>query len=97
MNEVAVGVESEARADHEIPPAGAAILVFAGDVGIAAERVEDEDGVGFVGVEGAPGLVGDGVGRKGLSAVEGQGRVDGVGRGFSGRSKRPEDTSCSGI
>ena len=71
-DEVAVGIEGEAGPDHEVPPAGAAILMRARDVGIAAERVEDQDGVGLVRIEVAPRLVGDRVGRKRTPAIERQ-------------------------
>jgi hypothetical protein len=76
-DEKAVGVEGESRAHHEIPPAGAAVFVRAGDVRIAAERVEDENGVGAIGVELTPSLVGDHVRGQNLAAVEGEGRIDG--------------------
>src|ERR1700677_141599 len=57
----------------------------AGDVGIAAERVKNQDGVRALGVELAPGLVGEGIGGKGATAIEGQGvagRVEGVEEGL---------------
>ena len=77
-DEKAVGIKRLAGADHEIPPTGAAILVDAGDVGIAAERMEDENRVGLFGVERAPRLVGEGVGRNRAAAIKGERLGDGV-------------------
>ena len=59
-DEVAVGVDRLARADHVRPPARlAGHRVAARDVLVAGQRVADEDGVGLVGVQRAVGLVGD--------------------------------------
>ena len=59
-----------ARPDHEVPPARAAVLMFTGDVGIAAQRVEDQDRVRFLVVERAPRLIGDLMRRQRAPAVE---------------------------
>ena len=59
-DEVAVGVNRLARADHDVPPAGIVLLVVLGDVRVAADGVADQDGVVARGVELAVGLVGDG-------------------------------------
>jgi hypothetical protein len=51
------------------------------DMCIAAERMKNQDGVGAFGVEFAPSLVGDSVGRKRPSAIEREGilgRVEGM-------------------
>ena len=59
-DEVAVGVERTAGADHGLPPAGlAGHRMHVGDVLIAGQRMADQNGVGAVGVEFAIGLVGD--------------------------------------
>ena len=59
-DEVAVGIERAAGADHGLPPAGlAGDRMHIVDVLVAGQRMADQDGVGAVGVEFAIGLVGD--------------------------------------
>ncbi len=59
-DEVTVGIERAARADHRLPPAWlAGHRMHIGDVLVAGQRMADQDGVGAVGVEFAIGLVGD--------------------------------------
>ncbi len=60
-DEVAIGVEDLAGADHHFPPAGlAGDRMGLGHVLIPGKRVADQDGVGAVFVQGPVGLVGDG-------------------------------------
>ena len=59
-DEIAVGVDRLAGADHGLPPAGlAGDRMHVGDMLVAGERVADQDGVAALGVERAVGLVGD--------------------------------------
>ena len=59
-DEVAVGIERAAGADHGFPPAGlAGHRMHVVDVLVAGQRMADQNGVGAVGVEFAIGLVGD--------------------------------------
>ena len=59
-DEVAVGVERPAGADHGVPPAGlAGHRMHIGDMLIAGQRMADQNGVGAIGIEVAIGLVGD--------------------------------------
>ena len=59
-DEVLVGVERPAGADHGLPPAGlAGHRMHIGDVLVAGQRVADQNGVGAIGIEFAIGLVGD--------------------------------------
>ena len=51
-DEVLVGVEALARADHRLPPARLVFArVVAGGVGVAGQGVQDEDGVGALVVQ----------------------------------------------
>ena len=59
-HEVALGIDGLAGPDHGIPPAGGIGGVVSRDVGIAAERVADEDGVVAGAVELSVGFVDDG-------------------------------------
>jgi hypothetical protein len=55
--------------------------VFAGKVGVAAQRVKNQDGVGVFGIELSPRLISESVGRKSPAAIEREdiaGRVDSV-------------------
>ena len=59
-DEIAVGVDRLAGADHGLPPAGlAGDRMDVGDMLVAGQRVADQHRVGRVGVERAVGLVGD--------------------------------------
>ena len=76
-DEVAVGVERPAGADHGLPPAGlAGDRVHIGDMLVAGQRMADQDGVGAVGIELAIGLVGDLERREIDAAIELQRLVD---------------------
>ena len=76
-DEVAVGVERTAGADHGLPPARlAGHRMHVGDVLIAGQRMADQNGVGTVGVEFAIGLVGDLERREIDAAIERQRLVD---------------------
>ena len=72
-DEIALGVDWPARADHGLPPAG-----LAGDgmgvehMLIAGERMADQHGVGALGIERAVGLVGDLEGAKVNAGIEPQ-------------------------
>ena len=73
-DEVLVGVEGLAGADHVVPPAGLAVFVAdAGGVRVARKGVQHQDGVGLGRVQLAVGLVGDLHRRNHDAAVEGQG------------------------
>ena len=68
-----VGIDGFARPDQNLPPAGLfRYRVHVGDVLVARQGVADQDGVRFVGVELAVGLVCDRERRKGAPAIEGQ-------------------------
>jgi hypothetical protein len=61
------------RSDHVVPPAGALVvfsLIAPGYMGIAGKSVENEDGIGPVGVEFAERFVGQGDRAKAEAAVE---------------------------
>ncbi len=60
-DEIAVGVEDFARADHVVPPAGLAVLrgMAPGRVGIAGPGVGDQDGIVLGCVELAVGFIGE--------------------------------------
>ena len=59
-DEIAIGVDRRARADHQRPPARlAGHRMIVGRVLVAGQRVADEDGVGAIGVERPVGLIGD--------------------------------------
>ena len=76
-DEVAVGVERPARADHGLPPAGlAGHRVHVVDMLVAGQRMADQDGVGAIGVELAIGLVGDLERREIDAAIELQRLID---------------------
>ena len=75
-DEKAVGIDGLARADEVVPPAGlAGDRVRVRDILVARQRMADQDGVRFVGVEFAIGLVGDRERRQILLAGELQGRA----------------------
>ena len=77
-DEEAVGVDRLAGADERLPPAG--LLrnrMLACDILVAGERVADEDGVRFGGIQRAVGHVGDRHRRQHLVAVEAQGLAHG--------------------
>ena len=69
-DEVFVGVEGFAGADHVVPPAGLAFVADAGGVRVAGEGVQDQDRVRFGGVQFAVGFVGDVDGREGDAVIE---------------------------
>ena len=71
-DEEPVGVERPARTDERVPPAlgGMAGPAAAGGVAVTGEGVAHEHGVGGVGVELAPGLVGDRDGPQLAAALE---------------------------
>ncbi len=70
-DEVAVGVERLAGADHVVPPAGlAGFVADAGGVRVARESVQHQDGVGFGGVQFAISFVGDFDWRQRGAAIE---------------------------
>ena len=73
-DEVLVGVEALARADHHVPPARALVVgaVPAGDVRVAGERVRDQDGVVLALAQRAVGLVGERERRQRAAALEGE-------------------------
>ena len=59
-DEIALGVDRPAGADHGLPPAGlAGQRMGVGDVLIAGERMADQHGVAALGIERAVGLIGD--------------------------------------
>src|SRR5262249_43835028 len=59
-DEVLIGVERQARANHSVPPAGLARdRMRVEDMLVAGQRVADEDGIGAVRIELAIGLVGN--------------------------------------
>ena len=73
-DEVAVGVDGPAGADQVAPPArcGVAGTGLAGHVGVAGQRMQDQDGVVVLGGQLAPGLEGEvGVGQN-LAGLQGQ-------------------------
>ena len=85
-DEVAVGVERPARADHGLPPAGlAGDRMHIGDMLIAGQRMADQDGVGAIGVEFAIGLIGDLERREIDAAIEPQRLIGAEQRDLRGR------------
>ncbi len=78
-HEVPVRVDRQAGADHAFPPprAGVAAPARAEEVAVAGPRVADEHGVGRIGGEGAPRLVGEGDVVEAPAALEHQGPIGG--------------------
>jgi hypothetical protein len=70
-DEVALGIERLAGADHLIPPAGPARdRMLADQELIAGQRMADHDGVGAGGIQPPIGLIGDGEGAEIDAAIE---------------------------
>ena len=70
MMKIAVGVEGLARPDHGLPPARlAGHRVDAGRILVAGQRVAEQNGVAFVGVERAKSLIADRERRNAAAAV----------------------------
>ena len=93
------GINRLAGADAVIPPAGFAgivLVVVAGDVMIARQRVADQHGVAAVGVQRAVGFVNQFIVRQRPTAVQRQRfiKTGGLGRdqtdGIGGKSRRHE-------
>ena len=75
-DEIAVGVDRLARTDHDFPPAGLARQWMGiGDMLVAGQRMADQNSVGFVGIERAIGLIGDGKWCEGDACIHHQGLV----------------------
>ncbi len=72
--EVLGGVEPLPRAYHVVPPArlGIFLVVAAGGMGIARQRMAEQNGIGPIGIEGPVRLVGDGDGPNLLAAIQPQ-------------------------
>jgi hypothetical protein len=85
---VPVRVQGAAGADELFPPAGRRVGRVGARVRRGGQAGVQQDGVGAVGVEAAPGLVGDGEGREEAAPVEEEGgvAVEGLGgaRGVGG-------------
>ena len=77
-DEESAGIERLARPDHVVPPADVfrIVGVKAGDVVGSVERVADQHGVRFIGVERAVGLVGEVVGIEHRAAPECERRIE---------------------
>ena len=60
-DEIAVRIDGLAGPDHYFPPAGlAGQRMGIGDMLVPGQRMADQNGIGFVGIERAIGLIGDG-------------------------------------
>ena len=57
-DEIFIGIDAFAGADHGVPPAGFGVIrgVFAADVGISCQGMIDQDRIGTVGIESACGF-----------------------------------------
>jgi len=78
-----MGIETLARADHVVPPAGiSSFLILAGGMGIAGERMQDQDRIALGVVQCAVGLVRDVHGCERGATVEGNRiKLDNLGLG----------------
>lgn len=59
-DEEAAGIHRFARANHDVPPAWVVLLIVLGHMGVAAEGMADQDGIGLGGIEVAVGFVHNG-------------------------------------
>ncbi len=70
-DEIFIGIERFAGADHAIPPAGfPAFPADAGSVRIAGKGMENQDGIGARGVQGAVRFISNYTGREHGAALE---------------------------